>query len=219
MTFHIRTDINERTNPRELLSYIATLEQRVMVEQDVDELQAVANLRRLFSLTPCEARVLVAMSDGRTWPKGALIDSLYSASADDPPTLKIIDVWVCKIRRKLDGCVRVVTEWGIGYRVVDTEPLKHAMRGEMPAETDEYVAEQTSRKGRFTRRQARVIEWLRGIADADGRSTFSARAFADATGVAQPAMQISHMAATGKLRIIERAKQGGRGRWVVEVVS
>lgn len=219
MTFHIRTDINERTPPSELLSYIATLEQRVLVEQEVDELQAVANLRRLFGLTPCEARLLVAMSDGRTWPKGPLVDRLYSDSADEPPTLQIIGVWVCKIRHKISNCVRIDTEWGVGYRVVDTEPLKQAMRGNVPSDAGEYVAEQTSRKGRFTKRQALAIEWLRGLADADGRSTFSARAFADATGVAQPAMQISHMAATGKLRIIERAKQGGRGRWVVEVVS
>lgn len=214
MTFSIRTDINERTPPRELLAYIATLEQRVLVEQDVGAAQAEANLRRMFSLTPYEAKVLLALSDGRVWPRGALLDRLYSGRADEPPVDKIIDVWACRLRKKLSGYVRIETEWGVGYRTPDVQSLKQALRGEMPPK----LAAGGPQEGRAPRSEM-VLRWLRSIAGADGRSSFAAHEFKAATGAPDAAVQLARMAQSGKLRILARGKPGGLGRWVVEVVA
>lgn len=214
MTFHIRTDINERTPPRELLSYIALLEQRVLVEQDVDEAQMESNLRRMFGLTPYETRFLLALSDGRVWPKSALLDRLYSGSADEPPASRIVDVWASRMRRKLAGYVRIDTEWGVGYRIPDVQPLKQAMRGDLPPK----LAAHGAKEGRAPRSEM-ALGWLRGIAGADGRSSFAAHEFKAATGAPDAAMQLARMAQSGKLRILARGQPGGRGGWVVEVAS
>lgn len=55
----------------------------------------------------------------RVQTKQDLMDALYSASADDEPEIKIIDVFICKLRKKLreagaDGLID--TMWGRGYR-------------------------------------------------------------------------------------------------------
>jgi two-component system cell cycle response regulator CtrA len=70
------------------------------------------------SLTRYEAKILVALIDrkGFVLTKEHLLDRLYSA---DEPDLKIIDVFICKLRKKLAAIhpqPLVETVWGRGYR-------------------------------------------------------------------------------------------------------
>ena len=63
-------------------------------------------------------RTLVA-ANGRIVKRQGLSNALYQCSADEPD-IKIIDVFICKIRRKLrvmfPGEInRIRTEWGQGY--------------------------------------------------------------------------------------------------------
>lgn len=47
-----------------------------------------------------------------------LLSRVYSLFADDAPELKIIDVFICKIRKKLAGLgVDIESVWGHGYRL------------------------------------------------------------------------------------------------------
>ena len=81
---------------------------------------------RRLNLTGKEFAILEMLSlrKGATLSKEMLLAGIYGGR--DEPSLKIIDVWVCKLRRKLSdagagatGCIETV--WGRGYVLRDPE--------------------------------------------------------------------------------------------------
>ena len=72
-----------------------------------------------FSLTGKEACLfgrLIALK-GAVGTKQALMDAMYNGSIDEPE-IKIVDVFVCKLRKKLKPFgVDIQTVWGQGYRI------------------------------------------------------------------------------------------------------
>ena len=64
---------------------------------------------------------LLSMHKGTALTKAMFLDHLYSGI--DEPEMKIIDVFVCKLRKKLaqanDGKHYIETVWGRGYRLRD----------------------------------------------------------------------------------------------------
>lgn len=70
--------------------------------------------------------ILVA-AKGHVRSRERLLDVLYSLQPDDPPEIKIIDVFVCKLRKKLTPLgVEILTVWGQGYRLVPKAERKAA---------------------------------------------------------------------------------------------
>ena len=71
---------------------------------------------------------LLAMRQGRPVEKSTLMNHLYGSN--DEPEIKIIDVFICKLRKKLseasDGDNRIDTVWGRGYVLRDPEPEQNA---------------------------------------------------------------------------------------------
>ncbi|MFT2093668.1 response regulator transcription factor [Acidiphilium multivorum] len=66
---------------------------------------------------------LLALRKGCVLSKEAILDHLYGGL--DEPNAKIIDVFICKIRKKLlaaDGQDVLVTNWGRGYMMADQRP-------------------------------------------------------------------------------------------------
>jgi two-component system, cell cycle response regulator CtrA len=66
---------------------------------------------------------LLVLRKGLTLSKEALLTQLYRGT--DEPEMKIIDVFVCKLRKKLAlaGAPDLVrTVWGLGYTIPDPEP-------------------------------------------------------------------------------------------------
>ncbi len=63
----------------------------------------------------------LALRKGATLSKSALIEYLYNGM--DEPEVKIIDVFVCKLRKKLSAVGRgnnfIATVWGAGYQISD----------------------------------------------------------------------------------------------------
>lgn len=60
-------------------------------------------------------------AEGKLRGKSQIISAIYSAS-EEPPVGKIIDVFVCKIRKKsVDLDFEIETVWGQGYRFVRKE--------------------------------------------------------------------------------------------------
>jgi two-component system cell cycle response regulator CtrA len=62
--------------------------------------------------------LVLARNAGRVVTKQALLDAVYVDGVDDQPCIKIVDVFLCKIRSALreagaDGVIRTV--WGKGY--------------------------------------------------------------------------------------------------------
>lgn len=72
-----------------------------------------------FSLvTPAEMALLAHLA--KHYPNivshGRLLDALPARDHADPREIKLVDVYVCKLRKKLDGLgVVIETHWGRGY--------------------------------------------------------------------------------------------------------
>jgi len=81
-------------------------------------------------LTPKEYQILelLALGEGTTLTKEMILNHLYGGMGE--PQLKIIDVFVCKLRKKLANASGsknyIKTMWGRGYllRPTDDEPVK-----------------------------------------------------------------------------------------------
>lgn len=72
-----------------------------------------------WSLTPKEAAMLSHLTTREIASKESLYGVLYSGSLEQPD-IKIIDVFICKLRKKLSPHgVEVKTVWGRGYSLVD----------------------------------------------------------------------------------------------------
>ena len=78
---------------------------------------AVGRVNRRWRLTYREAQILLVLHQrkGALVNKEGLLSAMYGG-ADDVPEIKIIDVFVCKVRAKVgDGFLETV--WGHGYRL------------------------------------------------------------------------------------------------------
>jgi two-component system cell cycle response regulator CtrA len=126
-------------NPRELVASLLAATRRargvildVVVERDIGGGAAfrmnmttgavqVAGLD--VHLTGKERAVLsmLASRPGRICSKEAVLTNIYGIGADHEPQIKIVDVFVCKLRRKLDelhpgaSAQLIQTVWGQGY--------------------------------------------------------------------------------------------------------
>jgi DNA-binding response OmpR family regulator len=73
---------------------------------------------RCVDLTGSEMRLLTALAD--RFPdvvtKEGIMDALYFDQIDDEPEIKIVDVFVCKVRKKVEALgLTINTAWGLGY--------------------------------------------------------------------------------------------------------
>ena len=73
---------------------------------------------------------LLSLRKGTTLTKEMFLNHLYGGM--DEPELKIIDVFICKLRKKLieatGGESYIETVWGRGYVLRDPAPSKSAPR-------------------------------------------------------------------------------------------
>lgn len=71
-------------------------------------------------LTPKEAHVLGELLSHEVCTKDGLMTSLYGDDLDNEPEIKILDVFVCHLRKKIAAYgIQIITVWGIGYRMDD----------------------------------------------------------------------------------------------------
>lgn len=71
--------------------------------------------------TPREYAIFRLLLDakGAVKSKDKIMDHLYQLSPDDEPDQKIVDVFVCKLRRKLEPLgLEIGTAWARGYYLV-----------------------------------------------------------------------------------------------------
>ena len=78
---------------------------------------------------------LLSLRKGTTLTKEMFLNHLYGGM--DEPELKIIDVFICKLRKKLSiatgGDNYIETVWGRGYVLRDPEPMEMEISGPMAA--------------------------------------------------------------------------------------
>lgn len=82
---------------------------------DADEIE----YGRMLGLTGGEAVVFgfLLKRAGRSVPRRALHDALDHARGGEVKSEKLLDVYICKIRRKLAGRWAIHTIWGFGFRM------------------------------------------------------------------------------------------------------
>lgn len=83
---------------------------------------------RFAHLAPQEFGIFITLYDagGKLRSKEQLLRAI-APMVDREPEIKIVDVYVCKVRRKLRGTgVKIETVWGDGYRLVSTSKLETA---------------------------------------------------------------------------------------------
>jgi len=85
----------------------------------------IAGKRVHLTAKEYEILELLALRRGTTLTKEMFLNKLYGGM--DEPEIKIIDVFVCKLRRKLSnasgGKSYVATTWGRGYRLAEPEEI------------------------------------------------------------------------------------------------
>ena len=85
-----------------------------------------------FDLTPSEAQMFGILLNNRTARTETFMAALFSTDADDPPEEKILDVWICKMRKKLKPYgIEIKTHWGECWEM--PEASKEIARGLMAA--------------------------------------------------------------------------------------
>lgn len=110
-----------RARVRALEEQVADLEEeKLRLEEELDfERYGEAGWEppRELGLTRKEGDFLKALIVRERCTKEYLFNAIYSVM-EDPPQIKIIDVFVCKLRAKLrPHGIRIGTIWGVGYEL------------------------------------------------------------------------------------------------------
>lgn len=105
--------LTETQQIEKLEAEVAFLKQELGLLQHVDER---AKVQRACRLTRQEADVLLALYERkRPVPKEAMLTVVWGLESD--VGVKIVDVVVCKLRRKLGSFDTINTIWGVGYEL------------------------------------------------------------------------------------------------------
>lgn len=98
---------------------IETLRERI---RQLEEVLAPSSalVRVEWALTASEARVFAHLTTRDVATKPSIMAAIYANRIDEDPEMKIIDVFVCKMRKKLRPFgVKILTVWGQGYSLAD----------------------------------------------------------------------------------------------------
>jgi two-component system cell cycle response regulator CtrA len=84
-----------------------------------EEIGLAAQAPPMFGLTAQESIVFGVLLSNRAPRKSTFMAALYSDGAyDDEAEEKIIDVWICRIRKKLKPFdIEIKTNWGDSYEI------------------------------------------------------------------------------------------------------
>ena len=100
---------------------------------DIDQKRAETADGKIVPLTVREFTIVevLALRKNSTVTKETLMSQLYSSEVDEEPEQKIIDVFVHKIRKKLEAATGeqcIETVWGRGYAMKDPCDVRAAQR-------------------------------------------------------------------------------------------
>jgi two-component system cell cycle response regulator CtrA len=87
-----------------------------------------------FDLTPQQAICFGVLLKNRAPRRSAFMAALYSGRADDEIEPKIIDVFICQMRKKLIPLgIEIKTHWGECYEMPETSKARARALMEMPS--------------------------------------------------------------------------------------
>lgn len=90
----------------------------------LDDDRTLMLIMRTFNFTPSMSKLFAGLLRRTSMTKKTLHDltlndqgHLYPTPGKDPSDVKIIDVFICKMRKKLPAGVVILTLWGTGYTI------------------------------------------------------------------------------------------------------
>lgn len=226
MTFMLRD--SSMMSYDELQDYVFELEERIRALEGQKDMDPEFNLRRYFNLTETEGRILALMSDGRVRDKERLMTLVYGASPNTP-SIKIMDVYISRLRKKLRGSgITISTVWGSGYVVDNPEKLRDVMDGkQIEVNFDEEdpsppVGRPAGARNSTKKGEARdkALKWLRERA-VDGVVEFRAKDLSAAVNPKRSGYSILETLIFGShVEVLSRPPTGPTGgTWRVRLVE
>jgi two-component system cell cycle response regulator CtrA len=104
---------------------------RLRLERDRlrDLLAPPGYLPASLGLTPTEERAFKALVAHKEWEKEAFLTAVYlDTPEDDMPDIKMVDVLICKLRKKLEPFgLEIETLWKKGFRLSPPMRMKAAL--------------------------------------------------------------------------------------------
>lgn len=177
----------------------------------------VLTVKQRFKLTLTEARLLTALADGRPHSKRALYEYVYQDEFDNFPEMKIIDVLICKIRKKIFPFgIKIATIHSAGYELTDPVRFGKIVDGEVLAPTVLENPNEPRKKGENERS---VLAALIAAMDTSGKTKISARALARNSGLTVPLLPIMmRLAEKGIIQVKSQPSRSNKlAPWVVHV--
>lgn len=107
-----------------------------LLREKIARLESLLGMRMVspieFGLTGSEARVFGVLMNRDLATRDAMMTALYANKADDDEAeIKIVDVFVCKMRKKLKPFgIQIGIQWGQGYYL--TPVMKDKVRAMLP---------------------------------------------------------------------------------------
>jgi len=99
------------------------LRERVRILEDMLGMTFDAPLQ--LGLTEKEAKVLGLLTKVDMATKDAIMFHIYADRPNEVPEIKVVDVFVCKVRQKLKPYdISIQTIWGRGYRLTTQDKAK-----------------------------------------------------------------------------------------------
>jgi two-component system cell cycle response regulator CtrA len=100
-------------------------ELRARIAELEEELGLAAQPPSLFGFTSQEAAIFGVLLKTANPRKSTFMTALYGDEADDPPEEKIIDVMICKMRKKLVPFgIMIETSWGEGFSMPEASKAR-----------------------------------------------------------------------------------------------
>lgn len=202
-----------------LISLVYDLQSQVEALHGAKAENQTMAIQKAFNMTVQEARMLSALLDGRPHSKDSIFNTVWFDRMYDPPEKKIVDVVICKIRKKLFPYqIRIETIWGAGYLLKDCDRVSSVLNGEPLPELIAFDAGTSVRRPHGEVDKS-VISVLISEASPDGWTRIRARELAHNAGLKGsllPVMQ--RLSKKGKIQIKSQpTRKSPHSKWIVHV--
>lgn len=202
-----------------LISLVYDLQSQVetLLESQADN--QVMEIQGKFKMTVTESRILSSLMDGRPHSKDSIFNAVWFDRMLDPPEMKIVDVMICKVRKKLFAYgVEIETIWGSGYCLTNRDRVIAALNGDIAPDmiADDAKPELRRKHGENS---LKVLATLVSKMGADGKTKIGSRELARGAGLKGSLLPImNRLVEKGAIQVKSQPTRHNRmAPWVVHV--
>lgn len=203
----------------QLLSLAYEQQSQIEALRGAESDKQTMDVQHAFKMTVQESRLLCALLDGKPHSKEAIFNTVWFDKMYDPPEKKIVDVVICKIRKKLYPYqIRIETIWGAGYQLIDADRVALVVNGEPLPELIAVDGLLPVRKSHGENEKS-VLSVLISEASPDGWTRIRSRDLAYSAGLKGSLLPImNRLSENGKIQVKSQPTRKSRNsKWIVHV--